>query len=123
MKNRKRTPQDPRAEIPYGGFAYHFKPKVQARISAMATCAAGKIDVADHFSRLNVSARAYQRIHRLVGASHPTPQSGDRIGQLDRNHGLAGDITGKGNRARPDRAHTLPLSGGKIHPAMPGTES
>ncbi|MDE0974552.1 MAG: hypothetical protein OSA11_05605 [Candidatus Nanopelagicales bacterium] len=89
----------------------------------MATCAAGKIDVADYFSRRYVSARAYQRIHRLVGAYHPTPQSGDRIGQLDRNHRLAGDMARKGNRARPDRAHTLSLGGGKIHPAMSGTES
>ena len=123
MKNRKRTPEDPRAEIPCGGFDNHFEPKVQTRISAMATCVAGKIDVADYFSRPYVTARAYQRIHRLVGASHPTPQSGDRIGQLDRNHRLAGDITRKGHRARTDREHTLPLSGGKINPAMPGTES
>ena len=123
MKNRKRTPEDPRAEIPCGGLANHFEPKVQTRISAMATCAAGKIDVADYFSRRYVTARAYQRIHRLVGASHPTPQSGDRIGQLDRNHRLAGDIARKDNCARPDREHTLSLGGGKVHPAMPGTES
>ncbi len=68
-------------------------------------------------------ARTYQRIHRLVGASHPNPQSGDRIGQLDRNHRLAGDIARKGNRARPDREHTLSLGGEKVYPAMPGIES
>ncbi len=59
MKNRKRTPQDPRAEIPRGRFVSHFKPKVQTRISAMAARAAGKIDVANYCSRRYVTARAY----------------------------------------------------------------
>lgn len=59
MKNRKRTPQDPRAEIPRGRSVSHFKPKVQTRISAMAARAAGKIDVANYCSRRYVTARAY----------------------------------------------------------------
>ena len=123
MKNRKGTPQDPRVEIPRYWFVNYFKPKVQTRISAMTAPAAGKVDVANYCSRRYVTARAYQRIHRLVGASHPGPESGDRVDQLDGNDGFACDVTRKGDRARPDRVHALTLCGREIHSAMPGTES